>query len=469
MSRSSRDSIDRTRRSVLASLAAAPAIAGLSACGSAGDGNSGDPSQPPPGVTLPDPKDSGIDHIVVVMMENRSFDHYLGWVPGADGKQAGLSFRNIEGSSVETFRLSQDAAYGYQGCGWADPNHGYDGGRTHLADGAMNGWLLTDGTSANPQDRFPVGYFTGDDLPFFKGVAENWTICDRYFSGILSSTYPNRFYQHAGQTDRMTNTSDISSLPTIWDRLSDAGLTGRYYFSDLPITALWGTKYLGISQPTASFFLSAAAGLLPDLCFVEPRFLVEYPLGTSNDDHPVADVRDGQAFLNSVYEALRTSPAWDRTLLIVNYDEWGGFYDHVVPPFAPISDAEASLGNDGRLGFRVPCAIIGPRAKRGVVSHQFDPCSILNFITWRFGLEPIGPRAQSSLNLAYALDFDSVPRTDTPAFDVPTGPFGLGCGLTSAGDLAMPNVPDKLLAESHFGEWLLLKQVARRYGFPVSS
>lgn len=488
------------RRQVLAGLAGGAGAAALAACGDsvgvspvlspapaptptpspnpspAPAGDISPAPQPPAGKTLPKPEDSGIDHVVVVMMENRTFDHMLGWVPGADGIQAGLKFKNIEGKEVETFRLSGDPLYGFGACGFADPDHGYNGGRTHLNKGAMDGWLLTDDTRKNPADKFPVGYYTAEDLPFFKGVAENWTVCDKYFSGILSSTYPNRFYMHSGATDRLTNTFDISSLPTIWDRLAAKGLGGNYFFNDLPLLGLWGQKYIqsGVAQPYANFLAMAAAGRLPALSYVEPRFLGENPGengvppgGVSNDDHPVADVRDGQAFLNGIYDALRNSPQWSKTLFVIVYDEWGGFFDHVVPPVGPVSEAEKKLGNDGRLGFRVPCLIMGPRARKGVSKLQFDPQSILNFVTWRFGLEPVGSRASWSLNLAYALDFDAPPRTDKPAFTVAQGPFGTAC-TNSQLDGTLPNLPSSAkAAESHFGEWLVLKRIARSFGYPV--
>lgn len=474
----SHDLFDPERRRVLAGLAGtAPGAAALTACGSSDPGDAPIAApRPPAGAELPDPKNSGIEHIVVVMMENRSFDHYLGWVPGADGRQAGLRYPDKKGRMIDSFRLSQHAEYGYGGCGKEDPDHGYNGGRVHLNGERLDGWLGTVGDANVDHDHFPIGYYTAEDLPFFKGVAEHWTVCDRYFHGILASTFPNRIYMHAGETDRLSNGFDRCTLPTIWDRLAAKGLRGTYFFQDLPLTALWYEQHLDISQPFASFLLQAATGLLPAVSYVEPRFLGENPGangvppgGISNDDHPVADIRDGQAFLNSVYDALRNSPNWDKTLLIINYDEWGGFYDHVMPPLGPVSDAERELGNDGRLGFRVPCVIIGPRAKKGVSSLQFDPQSILDLITWNFGLDPVGARAGWSLNLAYALDFANPPRTDAPAFEVATGPFGRLCTNTALDGL-LSGVPASLAtrpAESHFGEWLVLRDLARRKGFAV--
>src|SRR2546427_10937428 len=193
-------------------------------------------AQPVP--KLPAPASSGIDHIVVVMMENRSFDHFLGWLPGADGHQAGLSFADSAGVEHSTYHLSE-----FQGCAHADPDHSWEGGRTEYANGACDGWLR-----AGDNDEFAIGYYTAQDLAFYGNAAPYWTVCDRYFAAIMAETYPNRMYLHAGQTDRLHNDEGptIATLPTIWDRLGAAGLTGRYYFSDAPFTALWGPKYLSI-------------------------------------------------------------------------------------------------------------------------------------------------------------------------------------------------------------------------------
>jgi phospholipase C len=413
--------------------------------------------------------------VVIVMMENRSFDHMLGWVPGADGVQAGLRYPDKKGRLIETFPLAGHPEYGFQGCGKEDPDHGYDGGRRHLNDGRMDGWLATVGDVSVDSDHFPIGYYRREDLPFFAGCADHWTICDRYFHGILASTFPNRIYLHAGETDRTSNTIEASSLPTIWDRLSDAGVSGRYYFHDLPVTALWAAKYLALSTRFEQFLLDAAMGTLPSVSIVDPRFVGEAPNGISNDDHPQADVRNGQSFMNSVYDALRNSPQWEKSLLVIVYDEWGGFYDHVVPPVAPVSAAEGdpkgAVKNDGRLGFRTPCILIGPRAPRRVSSLQLDVNSVLNMLCWRWRLPPLGARGSWSLNMAYALDFDSPPRTEAPAIDVGLGPFGQECVTGLPFPIPqLPGSPGKLSAAQikqaqHNLEWLQLGELARAHGF----
>jgi len=393
---------------------------------------------------LPDPERAGFDHVVVVMMENRSFDHFLGWVPGADGVQAGTKLQDSAGNTFESY----DLAPNFQNCQLADPDHSYAGGRTEINGGAMDGFLKTQPAG----DAFPIGYYTADSLPFFKGCAENWTICDRYFSGILSSTTPNRIYMHAGQTDRLENSVDISVLPTIWDRMIEAGRSVAYYYVDVSYTSFWGSKYKSFSKKYRMRDLAddVNSGKLANLTYIDNvGTSINEIGGLSGDDHPVADIRNGQAFLNEVYDILRRGPQWEKTLLIINYDEWGGFYDHVPPPLAPVSDDEAALGNDGRLGCRVPCVIIGPHARRGHVEHmQFDPNSILNMLAWRFGFAPLGARGDSN-NIAHALDFSAAPRLDTPSFDVAAGPFGGLClPLATLFDIAgiplpavLPDIP----------------------------
>jgi phospholipase C len=481
------------RRRFLAGVAAVAGSVALPSCGGGGDGDIsspdgnaaapsiGDTPSPNggnrynlPRPTLPDPGSSGIDHIVLVTMENRSFDHYMSWVPGAEGMPANQQFKDAFGATYAPFSLSANPAYGYQACAYHDPNHTYQGGRTQLASGEMNGWLLTPGTSLTQGDLLPIGYYTQADLPFFSAVASSYTVGDFYFSGILANTFPNRIYLHSGATDRLTDTVDNSSLRTIWDNLSDAHVGCNYYYHDIPFTALYGTRYLGISHPFASFLSDAAAGTLPAFCMVDPAFAGEQE-GTSADDHPHADIRNGQAFLNQVYDALRTSPNWSRTLMIVVYDEWGGFLEHVVPPTRPISNNELALGNDGKLGCRVPLALLGPRVRAGTVTrYPFDPSSIHALLQWRFGLKPLGVRssAPATFNLAYALDLAGAPRTDAPAFTVAQGPFAGACaGATAPSPSSSVSGvdPSKMAANPTAERFSELRAKAAALGFQTGS
>jgi phospholipase C len=396
------------------------------------------------GAALPDPQASGIDHVVVLMMENRSFDHMLGWLEGADGRQRGLTYFDAAGNPHRTYPLAPD----FQGCGHPDPDHSYEGGRIEFNGGRCDGWLR-----AGDNDGYAIGFYTKKDLPFFAGAAARWTVGDRYFSSIMAGTFANRIYQHAAQTDRLANTFELCTLPTIWDRLAAAGLEGRYYFQDLPFLALWGGAYVGISRPFSAFLADAAAGTLPQVSFVEPRFLGE-EVGASNDDHPFADLRNGQAFMNLVYTAITQSPAWKNTVLVINYDEWGGFFDHVPPPTAPIPPADRIAGNeDGRLGFRTPLLVISPFARREYVSSQvLDHTSILKMIEWRWGLDSLTSRDASATNLADVLRFPARDFSAKP-IAVPTGPFG---------QLCVPGIPD-----ATDEEWLPLLDLAAQFGWPV--
>jgi phospholipase C len=407
------------------------------------------------------PSASGIEHVVLVMMENRSFDHFLGWVPNANTRQQNR-YPNKSGQMVPTFHLTN-----FQNCNYADPDHSYAGGRTEFDNGKCDGWLI-----ANGSDNFSIGYYEQSDLAFLGNAARDWTVCDMYFPAVMSSTFPNRLYQHAAQTDRMSNTLTISTLPTIWDRLQAAGRQGRYYFSDVPFLALWGIKYADITRPYAEFLADCAAGSLPEVSFLDPRF-IDPTTGTSADDHPHADIRNGEAFLNQIYNAVRTSPNWKNTVLIINFDEWGGFFDHVPPPTAPIPPSDAAAGNlDGRLGFRVPLLVISPWSPRSTVNHtQFDHTSVLKMIEWRWTLPPLSIRDQTANNLATALDFSN-PNLATNSYNVPVGPFGKFClsGIFSNLGLESPSVsPGSNVKQSGDEdlEWAPVLNLARQFGFHV--
>jgi phospholipase C len=348
-----------------------------------------------PARRLPRPEKSGIEHVVVAMMENRSFDHFLGWLPQADGRQ-GFTYRNSQGTAFKTHALAPD----FQGCAHPDPDHSYDGARIAYNDGLCDGWLR-----AGSNDTFAIGYYNRRDLPFLGKAAPDWTVCSRYFASILGPTYPNRLYQHAAVTDRLDDSLALTSLPTIWDRLGDAGLDGRYYHSDTSFLDLWGTKYFSIQQNYDQFLLDCASGDLPQVAFVDPPLSGESG-GTSSDDHPHGDIRAGEWWLYQTYRAVTTSPAWKNTVLVINFDEWGGFFDHVVPSAAPDVDPAYEM-----RGFRVPCLIVSPFSAPGTVARDvYDHTSILKMIQWRWNLPPLSVRDAAANNLATALDFNVVRR-----------------------------------------------------------
>jgi phospholipase C len=368
---------------------------------------------------------SGIEHIVVVTMENRSFDHLLGWHPTANGEQSGLSYPDESGALVPTAPLAPD----FTGCGHPDPDHSWQGSRTSYAGGAMNGFLL-----AGQNDNYAIGYYGEGDRPFFNALALEYTTFDNFFSATLGSTYPNRIFLHAAQTDRLDNTLDLSTLPTIWDRLAEKGVSARYYYSDVSFLWLWGVKYLPISASYADFLADAAAGTLPSVSYVEPRMLGEEE-GLSGDDHPHADIRTGDAFLADTFAAVASGPDWDSTVLIVTYDEGGGFFDHVAPPraTAPNGVDPDLVNGKALLGFRLPVVVASPftrgdRSSPVVNSTLFDNTSILKLIEWRWNLRPLTARDASADvgNLATALDVRN-PDPSIPALPLPDAPPIVPC------------------------------------------
>jgi phospholipase C len=433
---------------------------------------------PVPGITP-------IEHVVVVMMENRSFDHFMGWLPGANGtgldpdgkvvdeeRFASFSYTDRQGRRHGIYHETQ-----WNGCGLQDQDHGYTGGRIQWAQGKMDGFVQ------DPENTtYSLSYYLAPQRSFTSPLAMNFTTCDNYFCSYLGPTWPNRFFQHAAQTDRQNDTTSPDSstlpvypatMPTIWDQLNRVGgPTGRYYFSDVPFLALWGASYLPISSPYPQFLLDAAAGTLPNVSFVDPRFEDEGS-GTSGDDHPLSDIRAGDAFLSEIFHALANSPRWSNTMMVINYDEWGGFFDHVAPPMAAPGNQTLDLSDVVRnasgtitevlTGFRVPCIIASPFSKGSpeaprLSSYAFDHASVLRFIEMNWKLKPLTPRdasiprfgtsERSLTNLGYALDFanpdPSIP--DLPELapfvssgcDVPGDPTG---GPTIGGEPLPPLAP----------------------------
>jgi phospholipase C len=409
---------DGTRREFIVG-AAAVAVAGLgvAACSSDDDGTSTSPDDDAKKSTttaqqvqkLPEPDKAPFDHVVVVMMENRSFDALLGWLPGADGKQAGLTYARKDGEEFDTWRLAPD----FQGCSMQDPFHFSAAVAEQFNDGKIDGFL----TSHPENDLFPLGYYTDEDLPILAKLATSYTTFDNYFSSMLGPTWPNRFYQLCATTD-VFETGDFpkegAERPSklelaIFDRLNDAGITSAYYSPGEPMTMLFQSKkYDALTRPYEEFLEHAKEGTLPHVSFVDPNYTAEAEFtGLSNDFHAYGDVRAGDEFLAEVHDAIANSPQWDKTVMVINFDEHGGFFDHVVPP--PVEDdtvVGAPVPNLKNLGFRVPAIVVSPFAPDKIETDgPYEHCSVLKMIEWRWGLEPMTVRDEKAKNLAEALDF----------------------------------------------------------------
>jgi phospholipase C len=257
--------------------------------------------------------------VVVVMMENRSFDHYFGWLEDADGSQD-ETYLDPAGQPVATRHASSLDAQ-WQGCGHPDPGHGWDSGRAQL-----NGGFLAEGSG---NDEFALTYYDEGEIEFLHAAAGAYTVYDRFFCSILGPTWPNRYYKWSAQSGgRKDNAPPLETLgnqwETIFDRAIGRGLWARYYHSDLPFSAVWGPRGVAWTRPLAEYYAD----------------------GLSADEHPHGDVRLGQAWMADVVRAFTQSPSYGRGALFVVYDEWGGFFDHVRPPRVPDARASTNLDDD---------------------------------------------------------------------------------------------------------------------------
>jgi phospholipase C len=379
---------------------------------------------------LPSPGDLPVDTFVVMMMENRSFDHYFGWRHDADGQNK-LTYPDAQGNPHPTHRLAPD----FQGCGFDDPDHSWEGGRSEYANGKLDGFLTTN-------DEYAIGYYLEQDLPFIPHLAKAFTLYDRYFCSLLGPTWPNREYMHSAQSGgnksngspgdviNAYNSGGLYRWETIWDRMLAKGLTATYYGSDLPFIAIFGSRYVAITKTIADFYEDAAAGTLPNLAFVDPPFLDGGGgNGLSGDEHPHGDVRIGQAVMSDVAHAFIESSQFRRGAMFVNYDEWGGFFDHVPPRLVPDDRSSNNLDeNFGITGFRNPAVAISPYARRGHVSHMtLTHESILKLISYRFGLDYLTKRHRYASNIGSSFDWEH-PKFDPPDLPDPGPPVTTPCG-----------------------------------------
>jgi phospholipase C len=409
----------------------------------------------------------GIKHIVVLMMENRSFDHMLGYlalpggIDGVDGLKGTESNQDADGKTYPVFELPADrTAFHKPGQPLEqslDPCHEPDCVKEQLA-GNNGGFVKNFVAKKKPPtaDRgLVMGYFTKRHLPVYDYLARNYCVCDRWHSSVPGDTWPNRLYSLAGhEADTIGKDLGIfadlksSVLPKLGDipiydvqaftrHLHDA--QWRWYSHD-PATlraadghyrefaildrdnfCYFNKKGISLAQTAAdfpvvtqdSFLDDAANGQLRQVSWIDPNFInVRIFDSNSNDDHPPADVRAGQSLVLDLYHALVNSPGWQDTLLVITYDEHGGFYDHVAPP--PVHDGKYST-----YGVRVPALVVGPRVKKGVSKVLFDHTSLIKTILLRFADKPdqavaaMGPRVAGAEHLGVVLE--DAPRAQVPS------------------------------------------------------
>jgi phospholipase C len=354
-----------------------------------------------------------LDHVLIMMKENRSFDHLFGGIgamqPDAEIFPAGFTNPGADGKPVAPFHLSTT-------CVGNDPDHQWAAMHAQIDDGKMDGYVISAADSTNSDGHFALGYYTAADLPFHYFLADAFALADHYFPSVRSGTFPNRDYLLLGTSDKVTATQYTiwpdPSLPTLFDRLDAAGVTWAVYADDHPFEETLNNpaknwEALHPHAPVQQLLSDLAAGTLAQVVFVDGRENID-------DEHPTADLQLGEAWTKSIYDALVASPEWSSSALLYTYDEAGGFFDHVPPPTTCLARPQDSMFYE--LGTRVPLIVISPFARRHYVSKvQHQHTSITRFIETVFDLPALTARDANSDALLDMFDFDCTPAPDPVA------------------------------------------------------
>jgi len=398
-----------------------------------------------------------VEHIVVLVLENRSFDHMLGFLYADSGNVSPVTNQPFEGltgkesnsdatgASIPVTALAAGTPNVYFTPG-ADPGEGFAATNAQLfgqasppaGSSATNSGFVTDfaATLKGIDAHRPVisgttaadimGIFTPELLPILSGLARGFAVCDHWFSSVPTETFPNRAFLCAATSQgHMDDSTSKYTSQSIFGLLSAHNLAWSIYgYNNPPLTRLnfpdtthAAESHFGVFR---DFQAAAAAGSLGAYTFLEPSW------GSSgNSQHPNYDVSLGEQLIHDVYYALRNGPAWDQTLLIVTYDEHGGCYDHVAPPTGAVPP-DSSAGEFGfdftRFGVRVPAVLVSPLIAAGTVFRPtgtvpLDHTSILITVETRWGLPALTARDAAAPDVGDALTL-SQPRTDDPLADV---------------------------------------------------
>lgn len=377
-----------------------------------------------------------IEHIVVLVMENRSFDHLLGYLKleggrlSVDGLTAEMA-NSFNGKSYRVHHLEKTAFNQNQ-----DPCHDGDCVTEQLSNN--NGGFVSDYAAHHPEDPDPgivMGYYNGANLPVYDHLAREFMICDRWFASVDGATWPNRLYAVTGHAagKKVNKKIPLYSLPSFVRHLDKQKVSWRWYCHDIATLRVTDEQYrVGHFSHFAyfdkrsllshhSFLDDAAEGNLAAVSWIDPNFVDVGFVGPSgsNDDHPPSDVLAGQELVLKLYNAVINSPAWEKTLLVILYDEHGGFFDHVAPP--PAEDDSPGFRH---YGVRVPAFIVSPWVERGKVSNQiFDHTSVIKTILLRFCQKNDGTIPDMGARVTHANHLGELLTLDTPRQAPPQASF----------------------------------------------
>lgn len=380
-----------------------------------------------------------IKHIVVLMLENRSFDQMLGSLkssfPDVDGIDTKAPGSN---SDVHGNVYFQQGRASFQLPRKVDPMHEFKDVEQQLDDPAPNGGFIRNFLEHYPgrkdQAHEVMDYFEhraqpdprmrrpSNRLDALHSLAESFLICDKWFSSVPGPTWPNRFFVHSGTSKGRVHMPHWFKdwhwydQTTVFDRLNERGMQWRVYHGDFPQSLLLAhqlrPRNLRNYHRMQRFFDDAGGPHqdFPSYSFIEPSYFG----GDQNDQHPPSDVRKGDELIASVYNAIRANEElWQRTMLVVTYDEHGGFYDHVSPgPAQPPDGMQGDGFKFDRYGVRVPAVLISPWVPRAVDHTPFDHTSLLKYMQEKWSLGPLGARTAAANSLAPLIQ--GPPRTNTP-------------------------------------------------------
>jgi phospholipase C len=409
------------------------------------------------------------------MLENRSFDHLVGYLKNSNPNVEGLTgseYRNypdpltkqqlpVSVSPTAAFTLPFDPPHEF--CDVQKQLYGPDPTGTLCSNprvdpALMNGFLYCGNVAAAAYSIPTQGFlvmecFSPDQVPFLTTLAQEFALFNFWYSSLPGSTWPNRFFVHAATSGGLIDSPGTGHIiagysfknGTIYRALAEADKDWRIYHDGLPQTAGIDGLRLAYIDPFTRHFREmryfeqdVKAGTLPDYIFIEPRYggFLDTDYVKGNSMHPQDDVRDGDKLVQLVYETLRNSDYWPDTMLIITFDEHGGLFDHVPPPEAvPTGDDTTYANADNKFGFdlygvRVPTIVISAYTQKGTVIGNdrtdettiFDHTSILATVEARFGLKPLSARDKAANTLDVALNLES-PREDAPTkLQPPTSP-----------------------------------------------
>lgn len=393
-----------------------------------------------------------IKTVVVLVQENRSFDHMLGWmntlnqeINGPTGNESNplpasdSNSENIIFFGDKSLYVDPDPGHSIQdifeqifGVPWSEDV------ASKKPEPTMQGFAQNAERIQKGMSEVVMNGFKPDAVPVYKELMAEFGVCDRWFAAVPASTQPNRLFVHSATSHGATNNDTkrlIEGFPqkTIFESMDEAGYSFGIYYQYPPSTLFYRNlrklKYIkNFHQFDLTFKRHCKEGKLPNYVVVEQRYF-DLKILPGNDDHPSHDVFEGQKFVKEVYEALRSSPQWNEMLFIIIYDEHGGFFDHVPTPVTGVPSPDGIVGpapynfQFDRLGVRIPAIMISPWIEKGTVLHgpsgpyptsEFEHSSIPATVKKIFNLKEFLTKRDE-----WAGTFESVISRESPRTDCP--------------------------------------------------